>query len=283
MPENAQNAQNTRTPRPESRVALVTGASRGIGREVALALARSGLAVGLTARSAKPLEKVREECLAAGAPAVAVAAADVTRPAHVTNAVERISSELGPVDLLVNNAGRIESDEVPVWESDPDEWWSVVETDLHGPYLFCRAVLPTMVEAGHGRVVNVTTGAAVRDSAIYSAYGVAKTGLLRLTGSIVAAGADAGITAFDLAPGVVVTDMTRSMAMHDDRTSWTPVEEFTDLVVAAAQGRLDPLSGRYLRAGTDNLDDLLAAAGDLARGDARTLRLRPYGADDPLA
>ncbi|GAA2759791.1 SDR family NAD(P)-dependent oxidoreductase [Actinopolymorpha rutila] len=277
MPEHA---PDTRT---ESRVALVTGATRGIGREVALALARSGLAVGVTARSAKPLEEVREECLAAGAPAAAVAAADVTRPPHVTAAVERISSELGPVDLLVNNAGRIESAEVPVWESDPDEWMSVVETDLFGPYLFCRAVLPAMVEAGHGRVVNVTSGAAVRDSAIYSAYGAAKTGLLRLTGSIVAAGADAGITAFDLSPGHVATDMTRSMAMHDDRTSWTPVEEFTDLVVAAAKGRLDPLSGRYLRAGTDNLDDLLAAAGDLARADARTLRLRPYGTDDPLA
>lgn len=277
----AEESTPVRPANPASTVVLVTGASRGIGREVALTLAREGLALGLTARDEDALTKVREECVAAGGRAV-VAAADVTSRAEVDAAVDAVRSTFGPVDLLVNNAGRIESSEVPLWESDPEEWWAVVEADLRGPYLFSRAVLPEMVARGRGRVVNVTSGAAIRDSAIYSAYGAAKAGLLRLTGSIVAAAGDAGVTAFDISPGHIETDMTRSMEMHRGRTSWTPPEAFTDLVLAVAQGRLDPLSGRYLRAGTDDVDVLLSAAAELVRLDARTLRLRPYGPEDPL-
>jgi 3-oxoacyl-[acyl-carrier protein] reductase len=265
-----------------SEVALVTGASRGIGREIALALARSGVAVGLTARGADALERVRRECEAVGARA-ATATADVTRDDEVRSAVDTVRSTLGPVDLLVNNAGRIESDEVPLWESDPDEWWAVVETNLRGPYLFCRAVLPEMVDRGSGRIVNITSGAALRDSAIYSAYGVSKTALLRLTGSIVAGAGPAGVRAFDVAPGVVRTDMTAAMPTHRDRTSWTPVEAVAGMIEAIATGRLDALTGRYLRAGTDDLSDLLERADAIVRADARTLRLRPYGPDDPLA
>lgn len=265
-----------------STVALITGASRGIGRAVAETLAQHGLAVGLVARSAAALDEVRRTCAAAGA-RVAVATADVTEPAAVGAAVESVRAELGPIDLLVNNAGRIESTEVPIWEAEPDEWWDVVETDLRGPFLFCRAVLPDMVARKHGRIVNITTGAAIDGRPSYSAYSVAKTGLLRLTGSVLAAGAQHGIRAFDIAPGVVVTDMTQSMPMHDDRTDWTPVEAVTELIDAVAEGRVDPLSGRYFRAGADDLDEMLARAEQLAVSDSRTLRLRPYGPDDPLA
>lgn len=265
-----------------SKVALVTGASRGIGREIALTLARSGVAVGLTARDSDALERVRRECEATGARA-ATATADVTRYDEVRSAVDTVRSALGSVDLLVNNAGRIETSEVPLWESDPHEWWAVVETDLRGPYLFCRAILPAMVDRGAGRIVNITSGAALKDSAIYSAYGVAKTALLRLTGSIVAGAGPAGVRAFDVAPGVVRTDMTGAMPTHRERTAWTPVEAVTSMIEAIASGRLDPLSGRYLRAGTDDLSDLLERADAIARDDARTLRLRPYGGDDPLA
>jgi hypothetical protein len=76
--------------------------------------------------------------------------------------------------------------------------------------------------------------------------------------------------------------MTLSMDMHRGRTEWTPPEAVTDIIAAIADGRADALSGRYLRAGTDDVEALIARAGELARLDARTLRLRPYGADDPL-
>ena len=265
-----------------STVALVTGASRGIGLDIAVTLARRpDMALGLVARNADTLDAARRACADAGARVVA-ATADVTRADEVDAAVEKVRAEFGPVDLLVNNAGRIESAEVPLWETDPEEWWGVVEADLRGPYLFCRAILPDMVRERRGRIVNLTSGAAIRDSPIYSAYGAAKAALLRLTGSIVAAAGDNGVTAFDVSPGHVATDMTRSMEMHRGRTSWTPVEAVTGIVSAVAEGRLDPLTGRYLRAGTDDIEDLLRRADQLTELDARTLRLRPYADDDPL-
>jgi 3-oxoacyl-[acyl-carrier protein] reductase len=264
-------------PRP-STVALVTGASRGIGREIAIALARKGTAVGLVARDASALEGVRAEC----GPKAVIATADVTSGSQVRSAVAAVRDALGPIDLLVNNAGRIESSEVPLWEADPDEWWAVVETDLRGPFLFCHAVLPEMVELGRGRIVNLTSGVAIADGVIYSGYRAAKTGLLRVTGAIVEAAGERGVTAFDVSPGHVATDMTLSMEMHRGRTEWTPPEAVTGIITAIAEGRADGLSGRYLRAGTDDVEALIAKADELARLDARTLRLRPYGEDDPL-
>lgn len=262
-----------------SKVALVTGASRGIGRSIALSLSRQGLAVGLLGRDVAALEAVRDECGSASA----VVVADVTDEAAVRAAVASVEGALGPIDLLVNNAGRIESSEQPLWETDPAEWWAVVETDLRGPFLCCHAVLPGMVERRRGRIVNLTSGIAIRDSDIYSGYAAAKTALVRLTGSIVAAAGEYGVTAYDLSPGHVETAMTTSMELHRGRTSWTPPAAVTDLVDAIAAGRADALTGRYFRAGTDDLSSLLAQASAMESADARTLRLRPYGADDPLA
>lgn len=262
-----------------SKVALVTGASRGIGREIALSLTRRGLAVGLLGRDVAALEAVRDEC----GPTASVAVADVTDEAAVRSAVASVEQVLGPIDLLVNNAGRIESSEQSLWETDPAEWWAVVETDLRGPFLCCHAVLPGMVARRRGRIVNLTSGIAIRDSDIYSGYAAAKTALVRLTGSIVAAAGEYGVTAYDLSPGHVETSMTTSMAMHHGRTSWTPPAAVTDLVDAIAAGRADALTGRYFRSGADDLESLLANADAMTAADARTLRLRPYGADDPLA
>lgn len=261
-----------------STVALVTGASRGIGAEIARSLAGAGLAVGLVARNREPLEAVRRDC---GERALALPA-DVTDRAAVESVVRRVEAELGPVDLLVNNAGLIEQTEVPVWEADPDDWWRVVEADLRGPFLCCRAVLPGMVERGHGRIVNLTTGIAMQDGPVYSGYAAAKTGLLRLTGSIVAAGADRGIRAFDVAPGTVRTQMTGAMPMHAGRTDWTPVQAVTDIVDAIAAGTADALSGWFIRAGTDDVATLLRAADGGAPAGTRRLAMRPYAAADPL-
>ncbi len=137
-----------------------------------------------------------------------------------------------------------------------------------------------MLEAGGGRVVNLSSGAGADDRPVYSAYCAAKAGLFRLTGNLHLAGHDRGLRAFDVSPGVVRTDMTGSMAMHDDRTDWTPVAAVVDLVVAVARGELDAWSGRYLRAGVDTPASLAAAADDLDDR-ARRLRVVPTGPDDP--
>ena len=261
-------------PQPAStrpRTALVTGASRGIGAHLTRALLADGWQVVGLSRSGEAPE---------GATGLAC---DVTDAAAVEQAVAAALEALdGRIDLLVNNAGLIETEQ-PLWEADPEEWWQVMVTNVKGPFLLTRAVVPNMVQAGGGRVVNLNSGAGTAERGDLTAYCASKSALARLTGGTAQAGAEHGVRAFDLAPGVVETDMTRSMRMHEGRTGWTAPEDVSALLLALAGGELDGLSGCFVRAGADDLEVLRERSREgLAEG-ARMLRLRPWGADDPLA
>jgi len=269
------------TPIPPSRVALVTGAARGLGRALATGLAAQGVSVALLGRRPAALDPVLGQVRACGVEGVAVEA-DVRSYGAVVAAVERAREALGPIDLLVNNAGVIEAVEVPVWLADPEQWWDVVETDLRGPFHCIRAVVPAMVAAGGGRVVDLNSGAGAGDRAVYSAYCAAKAGLFRLSGNLHLAGHHAGLRAFEISPGVVPTDLTASMAMHAGRTRWTPPDAVVALVRAVARGELDDWSGCYLRAGVDTPQSLTALLP--ARTErARRLRVVPLGPGDAAA
>lgn len=239
-----------------SRVALVTGGSRGIGRHLVRGLAGAGIAVAVHATTAERAEEAAAEARSAGVDAIAVGA-DVTDPAEVRRAVEKAEAALGPIDLLVNNAGRVDA-EVPLWEADAEEWRDVLLTNVYGPFLMARAVVPGMIARGGGRVVNLNSGAGTRSMRSPTAYNASKTALFRIGGSLDAAGREQGIRTFELAPGVVDTDMTRSMRMHDGRTEWTAPEDVVALLLEIARGEADHLSGGYLRAGADNPADLAA-------------------------
>jgi NAD(P)-dependent dehydrogenase (short-subunit alcohol dehydrogenase family) len=240
-------------------VAVVTGASRGIGRHIADGLQQAGYAVERGSR----------------------AVAEVTDREAVERWIGDVADRHGRIDLLVNNAGVIDA-EVPIEESAPDEWWRTMEVNVLGPYLVTRAVMPRMAAAGGGRIVNLNSGAGTRAGEVASAYNTSKTALARVTGSTHLSGAAHGIQAFDLAPGVVRTDMTLSMRAHDGRTEWTSPQEVVDLVVALASGDLDAWSGRMVRAGVDTPASLRERAPRLDDAD-RTISLRPWGDDDPLA
>jgi NAD(P)-dependent dehydrogenase (short-subunit alcohol dehydrogenase family) len=260
-------------------VALVTGASTGIGRHLVEGLAARGMTVAGVARNGDRLRTAMAEVAdATGARTLAVAA-DVTDRASVEEAVGEVRERLGPVDLLVNNAGLIDEFEVPVWEADPDQWWDVVSSHVRGAQLTIRTLVPWMVLRNRGRVVNMASGMSTRANPDYSAYSVAKTALLRLTESLATALEGSDVRAFDVAPGVVDTPMTRSMHMWEGFTDWTPKEKVVDLITAIAAGELDQWSGRFLRAGRDELDVLRATIPEEA---ARQLRLQPYGKTDPL-
>ncbi|TFV71042.1 SDR family oxidoreductase [Blastococcus sp. CT_GayMR19] len=264
----------------DGHIALVTGASTGIGRRLAHALAARGAAVAGLARGAERLDAAMAEIGdATGSPAIAVAA-DVADPAAVDAAVARVVDELGPVDLLVNNAGLIDAAEVPVWAADRDQWWAVVESHIRGPQLLISAVVPAMVERGRGRVVDLASGMGTRAVPEYSAYSVGKAGQIRLTEALAASLAGTGVYAFNIAPGLVQTEMTGAMPKWRDHTEWTAPEHVVDLVCAAAEGRLDGWSGRFLRAGVDFAGALPELPVDSA---ARQLRLRSWGPDDPVA
>lgn len=262
------------------RVALVTGASRGIGAVIARALADDGYAVCLLARDGSAAAAIATEIGAAGGLALA-RAADVTDEAAAAEAVEAVMASWGRIDLLVNSAGLIER-EVPLWEADVDQWWSVIRTNVRGPFLMTRAVVPRMIAAGGGRVINLNSGAGTTGRAELSAYSASKAALARITESTHLAGWASGIRAFDLAPGVVRTQMTLSMELHRGRTSWTDPADVTDLVLALAGGDLDAWSGRLIRAGVDTPGALRERAGLGMDDAARTLRLRPWGLSDPL-
>lgn len=253
------------------RVALVTGASRGIGAILATALRENGWQVAGLSRSggADP----------SGAETVAC---DVTDEAAVAAAVDGVIDEHGRIDLLVNNAGLVEA-ELPLWEADPDQWWQVMETNVRGPFLVTRAVVPHMIAIGGGRVINLNSGSGTRESSVLTAYHASKSALARLTGGLALAGAEHGVLAFDLAPGVIETDMTHSMQMHQGRTEWTSPADLTVLALAIADGELDGFSGRMVRAGADDLGVLRAKSAEGLGEGERMLRLRTWGEGDPLA
>lgn len=261
-------------------VALVTGASTGIGRQVAEALSTRGAAVAGLARDEKRLGgAMREVALATGGRAIAVAA-DVTDIVAVEGAVARVIEEYGRIDLLVNCAGLVDAAEVPLWAADPEQWWAVVSSHVRGAQLLVWAVIPGMLDRGSGRIVNMASGMGTRAEPDYSAYSVGKAGLIRLTEAVAASLEGTGVRAFNIAPGLVDTEMTRSMPKWDGFTDWTPPQRVLELVCAVAEGELDAWSGRFLRAGIDSVG---AARAVVPEGAARQLRLRPYSSEDPLA
>ncbi len=244
---------------PDRPVAVVTGASRGIGHHLAEAFATAGYTVERGSR----------------------AVAQVTDRGAVEAWVDAIRARHGRIDVLVNNAGVIDT-EVPLSQSDPDQWWRTVEVNVLGPYLMTRSVLPLMLAAGSGRVINLNSGAGIRPGGVASAYNVSKSALGRLTGSTHLEGWEQGVRAFDLAPGVVATDMTRSMFLHRDRTDWTAPEDVSTLALALADGTLDSWSGRFVRAGADTVQSLLRRSTEGLPEAARTVALVTYGDDDPM-
>jgi NAD(P)-dependent dehydrogenase (short-subunit alcohol dehydrogenase family) len=278
-PSQAQGGTRDEATALAGQIAVVTGASTGIGRYLVEGLAARGMAVAGLARGEERLRATMAEVASATGARTLAVTADVTDRASVDAAVAEVVAELGQVDLLVNNAGLIDEFEVPLWEADPDQWWDVVTSHVRGGFLLCRAVVPWMVLRNHGRVVNLASGMSVRARAEYSAYSVAKTGLMRITEALAGALEGTAVRAFDVAPGVVETEMTRSMPMWKGFTDWTPPEKIVDLVGAIAAGELDAWSGRFLRAGGDDLAVLKAHD---PNDDARQLRLQPYGTDDPL-
>lgn len=272
----------------QGKVALVTGASRGLGMNIALELARRGADVALAARTVEAgevaipgtLRETAAKIEALGRRALPVKT-DLADPDQVVAMVETTVAELGGIDLLVNNAGRIDT-EVPLWEADADEWWQVVETNVRGPFLLARHVVPAMLARGGGRVVDVNSGAGTHDMAVASAYNVSKTALLRLGHHLHVAGTGSGLRVFEVAPGTVATDMTGSMAMHADRTEWTPVERTVEMVAAIASGDLDACSGWYVRVTHDTPSSLRKLVETGTGPTSRHLRVLPANGSDRL-
>lgn len=189
----------------EGKVALVTGASRGLGEGVARALAEHGAAVMLLARDGALAQSVAHDIVASGGAAEALAC-DVANYAAVERAVAATRERLGGLDILINNAGVIE----PIADlatSDPAAWARNIQINLVGAYNVVRAVLGGMLAGGGGTIVDVSSGAAHRPLEGWSAYCAAKAGLAMMTRSIALETAGKGIRIFGFSPGTIDTDM----------------------------------------------------------------------------
>jgi 3-oxoacyl-[acyl-carrier protein] reductase len=232
-------------------VGVVTGAGRGIGKAVAESLAAQGMSLMLLARTGSEVRALAEELTTRYGVRAFPAAVDVTDAAAIDRVVLHAEQHLGTVDLLVNNAGRIETTERPFWEADPAEMWGVLETNLQGPLLLTRALLPSMVQRGHGRVVNLASRArAASATGTYTGYAVSKRALTALTETLGASLAGTGVVVLDVLPGLVRTRMTDGMAVWADRPDdeWDDVNDVAVTIVRAAQGRYDDRSGELLDA-----------------------------------
>jgi NAD(P)-dependent dehydrogenase (short-subunit alcohol dehydrogenase family) len=267
-----------------SGAAVVTGGGRGIGRAVAARLAREGIAVAVLARSGSELAETVALIEAEGGRAYAEPV-DVTDARGVMRAFEGIADRLGPIDLLVNNAGTA-SALGPVTEVDAEAWWRDVETSVRGAFLCTRAVLSEMLERGRGRVINMSSYSAVRPSPHLSGYAAAKAALLSFTEALAAEARPFGVAVFAVSPGHVRTAMVRHMLESKAGRRWlpdvessTPIEpeRVADLVAYLASGRADGLSGRFLHA-LDDFEALVARMDEIVREDLYVVRLRR----DPL-
>ncbi len=244
------------------RVALVTGGGRGIGANVARALAEDGWSVVVAARTRAQVESVAGEI---GGRALELDVAS-------RESVARAFAEAGDVELLVNNAG-IGGPRRPSWEVSPEEWWRVFEVNVLGAYLCCREAIPGMLERGRGRIVNVASGAAyLATSRGDAAYPASKAALHRFSEVLATELEPHGIPVFSISPGLVRTEMTEGSVPDD--APWTPPECAQDLVRKLASGRYDALAGRYLHAEHDDLDDLLRRIDDVRASDLNAIRLR---------
>jgi len=185
-------------------VAIVTGASRGIGRATAIALARRGVSVALAARSREALAAVEQEIRKLGGRALPIPT-DVSDEAAVAAMVEKSARELGPIDLLVNNAGTLER--APVVEIDSAAWDRMLDVNLKGAFLCTRAVVPSMIERGRGRIVNVSSISGKLGTPLLTAYCASKWGLLGFSLAAAEELKPKGIQVFSVCPGSVNTVM----------------------------------------------------------------------------
>lgn len=208
------------------RTALITGASRGIGEAIALALGEAGATIALVARDTHQLRQVAEKANKKGIRAEAFAT-DVSSESDVERLRVEVLERLGAVDIVVNNAGI--NIRKPIIDFPAEEWRRVIDTNLVGPFLICRAFVPQMKGRGYGRIINTTSTMSHVATANRTAYAASKAGLLGFTRALAIELAPDNITVNGISPGWFETELTKPI--------WGDPERNEDLVSKIPLGR----------------------------------------------
>ena len=226
------------------KVVMITGASRGLGKALALAFAREGANLVINSRSVDSLDPVAEEAEGAGADVLAIPG-DVSRSTHVEKLVDAAVERFGRIDVLVNNAGLL-GPRVPIAEYPEDEWRKVLEANLTGPFLLAKAVIPRMPEGAS--IINVTSGVSVEGRAGWGAYSVSKFGVEGLTQILAAELEERGIRANSVDPGGMRTEMRAAAYPDEDPMSRITPEENTAVFLYLASDEARSVTGERFKA-----------------------------------
>lgn len=258
------------------RAVLVTGASRGIGRATAIAFAEAGAsAIAIGARTS--LDNIEKAILEAAAksghlaPQILKLALDISDEQSVANALSQTEQSFGRLDILINNAGRLEQ-WFPLADTDPKSWWSTWEVNVKGTYLMTRAFLPLLLKGGEKTIINVNSVGAHLTRPGASAYQTGKLAICRLTEFTTAEYSDQGVVVFALHPGAVDTELIRNLPPRYHTNLVDTPELAADTMVWLTKEKQTWLNGRYVSANWD-VQELMARKEEIVEGDKLKVRL----------
>lgn len=210
--------------------ALITGAGKGIGKAIALALAKEGVNVVLVSRTADDIEKLATKIRSLRVKALAITA-DVSDITSIDQAVAKAVEEFGSIDILINNAGIAAFGKF--LELEPTEWERIIKVNLMGTYYATRAVLPNMIERQTGDIINISSTAGQRGNALTSAYSASKFAVLGLTESLMQEVRKHNIRVTALTPSTVATEMAKDLKLTDGNPdNVMQAEDVAELVIA---------------------------------------------------
>ena len=269
----------------DGQVAIVTGGGRGIGRAVAVALAESGVRTGLIARSERELSETVALIEESGGQGKAFVA-DVTDAERIRAVMAEIAEDFGPIKLLVNNAG-IVGPIGPFRLTVLSEWWSTIEVNLLGTVICSGAVLPGMVAAREGRIINIVTSGVAFP--YLSSYVTSKTAIMRFTETVAREVQSHGVAMFALGPGTTRTALSERSLYSAEAQEWIPwfgrifdegldvsVERPVRLILELASGKADRLSGRVVSV-ADDLEQMLKGTDEIEEKNLYALQVKKLG------
>ena len=268
-----------------NKIAIITGAGRGIGRAIAIAFAKEGAKVSLVARTVSELEETAQLIEEYGSQSIVIPT-DVTEPSSVTAMVQETISRYGRVDILVNNAG-VSGPIGPLQDNRIDDWIKTIQVNVIGPYLCCKSVVPLMTNQGGGKIINLAGAGANNAWANLSAYCASKAGVVRMTEVLALELENKNIQVNALGPGSIHTRMWEELRNGAEAANATEIQEIGDRVLSGGGASLEKpaelavflasddsgeLSGRLISAVADDYNDIASKIPEIMQSEALTLR-----------